>query len=127
MHCGSFLDQELPQCTWKLPGPGIAPLSPALAGRLCPEPVGKSFMDFCEPSGAAGSRKWDHLPCGDQAVYVGRQWALRKGYLRGDLHPRSRRKIEDYGDKGLDSLVLRQEATGGPDTRHLGPGESGAA
>ena len=57
----------------------------------------------------------------------GRQWALRQGHLRGDLHPRSRRKIQDYGDKGLDSLVLRQEATGGPDTRHLGPGESGAA
>ena len=56
-----------------------------------------------------------------------RQWVLRQGYLRGDLHPRSRRKIEDYRDKGLDSLVLRQEATGGPDTRHLGPGESGAA
>ena len=73
-------------------------MSPTLAGRLCPEPVGKSFMDFCEPSGAAGSRKWDHLPCGDQAVLV--WWAVSAQAGVPERRSASQVKKKDPGLRG---------------------------
>ena len=45
-HMGfSVLSQKLPHSTWDLPGPGIEPVSPALAGRFpTMAPPGKSLM-----------------------------------------------------------------------------------
>ena len=60
--CGTWI--SLPHKMWDLPGPGIEPVSPALAGRpLATEPPGKpQELDLILGSGAEGTQTSVYLP-----------------------------------------------------------------
>ena len=80
--CGSFLDQGLQPC------PPLWQADSALKHWGRP-----SWTCVNLPVHLVLGRG---ITCvGTRLSKSGRQWELRQGYLRGDLHPRSRRNIED--------------------------------
>ena len=82
--CGA--QAQLPHSMWNLPGPGIEPVSPALAGRfLTTGPPGKSWFPFQLPLfESCFQHRLCPFPCCYWRTLWSLDWVLGKGYLWGN-------------------------------------------